>query len=155
LAKIQARTKTELVLGAMVIPRKLFQPSWERQKCSQEQFWYSWEHLTSVYLMGVSHGHGSHRRASHRRASHRRASHRRKSHRHTSLTRPSASIHAERCLLRQWDDGLTPSRGVRCLVAACSEAKMSPRVSQKAQRNATRRTAHSNTATEYLSTPTI
>jgi hypothetical protein len=53
LAKTQACTKTELVLGAIYIPRNCFSVSWERQKCSQEQFWYSWEHLTSVYLMGV------------------------------------------------------------------------------------------------------
>ena len=35
---------------------------------------------------------------------------------------------------RQWDEGLTPSRGVRCPVAACSEAKMSPGESWKALR---------------------
>ena len=30
------------------------------------------------------------------------------------LTGVALREHAERCLSRQWDDGLTPSRGVRC-----------------------------------------
>jgi hypothetical protein len=52
--------------------------------------------------------------------------------------RPSVSIHAERCLSRQWDDGLTPSRGVWCLVVARSKAKTSPQANQKAQCGAAR-----------------